>query len=87
MIPYKYDWGGVEATNYFMEDYDMKFLDRYVVFKRRKDGSLEEFGYWEGASLIIETMPELSEKEKIGLERVCESTTKRIRNDLNGTAL
>lgn len=87
MIPYKYDWGGVEATNYFMEDYDIKFLERYVVFKRHKDGSLEEFGHWEGASLIIETIPELSEKEKVGLERVCEATTKRIGNDLNGTSL
>lgn len=87
MIPYKYDWGGVEATNYFMEDYDMKFLRNYVVRKRRKDGSREEIGHWEGASLIIETMPELSEKEKIALERVCEATTKRIGNDLNGTSL
>jgi hypothetical protein len=87
MIPYRYDWWGIEATNYFMENYDMKLLGRYVLLKRGKDGSREEIGHWEGASLVMSMTPELSEKEKIGLDRVCEATTKRIGNDLNGADL
>ena len=38
-IPYNYRLGLIEATNYVLEIYQIKFLGKYVLFKHEKNGS------------------------------------------------
>ncbi len=85
MIHYKCDFGNIESTNYFMEDYQMKSLDKYVLLKRRKDGTKEQIGEWIGADFVLTSNVEMSEKEILWLQTVRDITTKRIGNDINGT--
>jgi len=86
-IPYNYRLGLIEATNYVLENYQIKFLGKYVLLKHQKDGSHEEIGHWVGSSLVLDSTNELDEKESINAISVCSTTTKRIENDINGTSI
>jgi hypothetical protein len=86
-IPYNYRLGLIEATNYVLENYQIKFLGKCVLFKHQKDGSHEEIGHWAGSSLVLNSTHELDDKENLNLSSVCLTTTKRIENDINGTSI
>ena len=85
-IPYNYRLGSIEASNYVLEDYQIRFLGKYALLRHKNDGSYEEIGHWKGSSLIL-LATELDEKESMNLDKVCLTTTKRIENDIDGKSL